>query len=225
MLIIDDKWLLIGPNRHGSLYCRDVLSAAFECRPTSGDKPHHTPLCRIPAQARAGKSIVGIVRCPLRWYLSKWRTFWQNARPEKRCDFGDYFWLHWRNPHGPIGKATEDLPLPKAAIGGWSYQHVAYHCLDAERALATMTLEELATAVPRLRSIDYMLCTETLTSDLVRLFGPSITPHLNKPRNGTRSGDVMQYYGEKELRAICQCDGWLAAHYPNLDYHKLMEGH
>jgi hypothetical protein len=223
MLIVDDKWLLIGPNRHGSLYCRDVLSAAFECRPSSGDKPHHTPLCRIPPEVRAGKIIVGIVRCPLRWYLSKWRVFWEHAPPEKRYNFSAYFWKHWTNPHGPIGKATEDFPLAKAEIGGWSYQHIAYHCESAEGMLTEWTRRELAEGFGAERSVRYMLHTETLTDDLIRLFGDKVRPHLDKPRNATDSGDVLSHYTVEMLEAIRKRDGWLAYHYPELDYHKFME--
>ena len=223
-MLVEDKWLLIGPNRHGSLYCRDVLSAAFDCRPSSGEKPHHTPLCRVPVESRQGRTVVGIVRCPLRWYLSKWRIFWENASPEKRYGFRDYFWRHWTNPHGAIGKATEDFPLAKAEIGGWSYHHLAYHCLDAERALGTMGLNELADEFPALRSVQYMLCTETLTDDLVRLFGPKVEGHLDKPRNATGAGEVMGHYTDEQIQAIRQRDGWLADCYPNLDYHKFIEG-
>lgn len=223
MLVVDNKWLLIGPNRHGSLYCRDVLSAAFKCRPSSGDTPHHTPLCRIPVEARAGKIIVGIIRCPLRWYLSKWRVLCGHSPQHERAGFPAYFWKHWRNPHGPIGKATEDFPLSKAGIGGWSYHHVAYHCLDAERILGKMDRKELASQFASLRSVDYMLRTTTLTDDLIRLFGNAVRPHIRKPRNGTKAGPVADYYTQDEFAAVRERDGWLADHYPDLEYHKFTE--
>lgn len=216
MLVVDDKWLLIGPNRHGSLYAAAVLQATFSTRPIGGSRPSHTPLCKMHAADREGKVVVGIVRCPLQWYVSKWCTFWDHAAPDKRCSFQDYFWAHWRNPHGPIGKAMEDLPLSRAEIGGWSYMHVAYHCLGAREMLATMTRDELAARYLAWCSADHIMCTATLCDDLVRVFGERVRVHLDQSRNASSAGAPLQYYTPEQLAAIRERDGWLVALYPQL---------
>ncbi|GAG50946.1 unnamed protein product, partial [marine sediment metagenome] len=183
MLIVNDKWLVLGPNRHGTTYTKNVLSDAFPGRVDSSMfERKHNPLCKIPESVRAALIVVGVIRSPLRWYVSKWRRFWDEAPPEKKYGFHTYFSRHWNNPHGPIGKNMEDLPLSPAGIGGWSYKHLAYHCLDARRALAELrTQEELTRAYPQLMlPVDELLCTETLRQDLPRVFGDAVRPHLNQ---------------------------------------------
>jgi len=222
MLIVDDKWLFIGPNRHGSLYAAAVLQAAFRCQPVGGSRPSHTPLCKVPAEQREGKIVVGTVRCPLRWYVSKWAMFCKES-PHKQYDFLTYFYRHWDKPHGPIGKNTQDLPLPVADLGGWSYNHVAYHSLDAAWALGHLDSASLVArnSIDALLHADEMLCTETLSDDLVRVFGKAVIPHLNKSRNATNPGPFASYYGPEELRLVREKDGWLAVHYPDLDCHDI----
>jgi hypothetical protein len=153
MLIVDDKWLLIGPNRHGSLYSARVLKAAFKTRPSTGDRPHHTPLCDIPESVRRGLIVVGIIRCPLRWYASKWRTHWDHAKPEKRKDFEEYFDRFWLDPQGPMGQSMEAFPKATYTdLGTWSYKHIAYHCEAAKGALQDMTQADLTETYPTLLS-------------------------------------------------------------------------
>jgi len=225
MLIVDDKWLLLGPNRHGNTFAKNVLERSF------GDKARlcvpnkkHWPLCKIDPKLREGKIVVGIIRSPVMWYVSKWRRFWDDnkATPGKRYEFDEYFYRHWRNPHGPIGKNMEDLPLSPAGIGGWSYKHVAYHCLDARHALANLgTQGELAEAYPKLLSAHEMMVTENLRQDLPRVFGDRVrelSKTMGVPNAASHSSDAMQYCSPRILRSIRDGDGWLLKLYPNLRY-------
>jgi len=222
MLIVDDKWLLIGPNRHGSLWSTRVLQAAFRTRPAIGDSPRHTPLCKIPEQTRRGLTVVGIIRCPLRWYLSKWRIYWNTAiakglQPIPFCEFWE---AHWLDPHGVCGKNTEDMPLPRAEIGAWSYHHIAYHCLDAPAMLRSMSRAELAESYPSRLSADELMHTETLNMDIARVFGPGVWQHFHKARNGSGSGQFLGLYTREMLRAVRERDGWLAGFYPQFCCHE-----
>lgn len=223
MLIIDEKWLLIGPNRHGNTFAKDVLEKGFEgkvrmCVPNK----KHWPLCKIDPELRKGKILVGIIRSPVLWYVSKWRRFWDDCEgtPDKRYEFDEYFYRHWQNPHGPIGKNMEDLPLSPAGIGAWSYKHIAYHCLDARDALANLdTQDVLAEAYPELLSVNELMTTETLREDLPRVFGEHIRQHsmtVGIPNPASHSQDAMQYYSPRVLRSIRDGDGWLLSFYLHL---------
>ena len=227
MLIVDDRWLVILPNRHGNTFAKLVLEAAFPGRTRLVFESKHWPLCKAPGDVLArGLTVVGIIRSPVLWYASKWRRFWNDTRPEKRYGFEDYFWRHWRNPHGPIGKNMEDLPLSPAGLGAWSYKHVAYHCLDARRALAGLaTRADWQREYPSLLSADEIMRTETLREDMVRVFGERVRPHaatMPIPNASCPDEGVPLWYNADMLAAIREGDGWLVELYPDLKYADLL---
>jgi len=218
MLIVDDKWLLLGPNRHGNTFSKLVVEAGFPGRTRMIFHNKHWPLCKIPEHEREGKIIVGIIRSPLDWYVCKWCVY---RNDHVQSDFPTFYWRHWDNPHGQLGKNTEDLPLSPAGIGAWSYQTVAYNCLDARRALAEIkTQDDLAKAWPKLCSLDETMFTHSLRKDLPRVFGDCVRSDAEKRGipNSSYSGDCMVWYTPEIIENIRRTDGWLVKFYPHLPH-------
>ena len=213
-MIATDTHLYLGIPRTGCLFVCRVLEAAFGAT-LYGRKPQHTPLCEIPeAKIDTDKILVGTLRNPWEWYVSRWRYFYDHAKPEKRMPFAEYMDRYFSDYQGPISKATERLPNPQWPMGVYTYLHVAYFMENAPLVFSGMDQSLFERRYDQLLDIDEMMRMETLPEDVVRVFGPAARDHLGKGfKNASNHGDYTEYYDDEWVERVAKADEFLIWRY------------
>lgn len=206
------KHLFIGMPKCGCVYVVRVLKAAFPGCGYPGDGTH-TPLFGVPDSAKQGRKVVGIVRNPWEWYVSRWN--YNYSRPGKEMPFGDWLSIHVADHRGTgakFGLASSRLPAVAETIGLFTYMFMAYHMQDAPAILRTAKLPgDLHHHYSRWISVDVFMQTESLTNDLRWVFGSTVDPHLEQFRNSIPHRPYQEYYTPEWRDRIGQLDGALAA--------------
>jgi len=193
-----DNHLFVGMHRTGTSYVCRVLRDAFG---ESQMPVQHTPISRIDARFKHGRTIVGVVCNPLEWYVSRWAYFHRHARQDNRLDFCDYLDRYLDDPHGPIGKACESFPVIDMTIGTYSYFYMCYFFERAEYLLPNITPNTLLEMHARELSTHVMMLRDRLSSDVVDVFGPEVVPYLKQWRNSVPRRSWDSYYKDTRGRA------------------------
>jgi len=200
-MIVADGKLVIGLPRCGCLYTRDVLRKAFPGSDFFGKEPHHTPLANIPVSLYRGMKVIGLRRNPFAWYLSRWA-----CNPNLQVGFSEYLNAEIRNPHGKIGKEVENWPKSREEIGAYTYMHIAYHYRNAADVLANYTLANYPDGQ---LDVDVWLQTETLTTDLVRLFGNRVRPYFGESTNASAHASYRAMFNDADRKLVERLDSWM----------------
>jgi len=191
-VFVTDSHLFIGMHRTGTTWVCRVLEAAFG---PSQMPVQHTPISDVPAEFKAGRTVVGVVCNPLEWYVSRWAYSYQTTKDKsKRLGFCDYLDRHMGNPQGPIGKACEDFPQTDMRIGAYSYLYVCYFFERARELLPGLGPDRLQELHDEGCSVNLMMRRDNLTRDLIEVFGERVRPHLGEWRNATIHDPWQDYY-------------------------------
>jgi hypothetical protein len=196
-MIVTDTHVVVGPKKCGATYVRLVLSAAF---PSSYMGTQHIPLCDIPDVA--DRQIVGLARNPWAWYHSKWAYFYNNAPATNRYGFSEYMRRHFGSYTGVLSyEPIHRFAPPLENIGPASFAWITYHERDPS------WIREGKIQIDTCCQDVTWMHTETLTSDLVSVFGESIKQHLDKWKNSTNHGAYQDDYTQEWINKV-ECADW-----------------
>jgi len=172
------------PHKHGTSFILRALQAKY------GDQARlvrpgtrHLPLWEMLEAEREGKRIVGLVRNPFAFYVSRWLYVKNEVHPDSP-PFADAL----RSMDRLFGRWSSGEPA-----GSYSQQHVGFH-MATMPAAPTHDLSLLAVReIVRLEKVGLWL------RDELRL-APG---HMGQWRNSQSYGDYRTWYN-KELRALVE---------------------
>jgi hypothetical protein len=207
-------FLVIRMHKCGCSYSQRVLEATFPGQSRFVD-PHtqHLPVSEVPEEQMAGRKIIGLVRNPFAWYVSRWNYwckegYWKEEAGLKEApSFGDWLTANILNPFGSAGKSMQGYPKPLAKVGAFTYQHIAYHHPEPTPLLRDGTFDDLFVMLRdgELRADD-MMKTECLGDEMVRVFGERVRPHLDQWRNSYPCGEPHEHYSPALRRLVEDSD-------------------
>lgn len=196
MAMIAGGRLVALPHKCGTSYVTRVLKASFpEARLVAKDR--HLPMEFIPLHEFEGVRVIGLVRNPFNFYVSRWCYLKQTANC-KISPFPDSLEKNIYNLQGIFGILPKGIPEPHADVGSFSWQHFMYHSRHFSEWCAHGGLCSV--------DVDLVLRVESLTGDLCSEFGDHVKPHLNQWRNHYQYGDYRDYYTEDLRKLVEQAD-------------------
>lgn len=201
-MIIGRDFVLIGMPKCGCIFSKYMLKGAGLIE----EFISHTPISQIPAAKKAGKRIIGMVRNPFAWYVSRWADVQAHyAKQDGPMEFEPWLRKYLYQPKSaPMMSVCREFPDPKTPLGTFTYTHVCFHCEAAAVLLSGGDVndwevwdydDELSCAV--------MLKTETLSADVEKVYGPIVTAHLNAPRNSNPHRPYQEMY-TPDLRKLVE---------------------
>ena len=201
MAISTDTHVIAMPHKCGSSYVMRVLESAFGAKKILEDR--HVPMSRIPKDALAGKRVLGIVRNPFHWYVSRWYYVTKTIR--KLPSFRNVLEREIYDDQGVFGIRPKDVEKPPY-IGSFTWQHVMFHSTKFWRFVKTGDAVKAIT-------VDHVMRLENIAKELKHEFGEDITGHLKQWRNSYAAADWRKYLDRHCIELICEADGQLIEHY------------
>ena len=202
MAIYTDTHVVTMPHKCATTYVMRTLKSAFGAKQAVNDR--HAPLARIPEEILAGRRVLGIVRNPFQWYVSRWwyvKSTMQSDLPE----FEECLKKNILRVDGVFGNKPPDVIDPPR-IGSFTWQHVMYHSSRFEEFC-------LGSSLSSVLDVDRMMRVESIRADLIEEFGEKVVACLNQFRNSHVRGDWRKHHTERTVRIISEMDGDLASHY------------
>lgn len=198
MAIYTDSHVITMPHKCGTTYIMRVLSAACGAQKVLEDR--HIPMSRIPVEYLDGRRVLGIVRNPFRWYVSRWHYVAKTMN--ERRPFRDALKEDLYSENGVFGNKPPDVPSPPP-VGSFTWQHVMFNSLNYSQFCQTGEITF---------SVNRMMRLENITEDLVCEFGQSIMRHLNQFRN-SYTPNWMKYIDDECVEMIAKADNQVIEHY------------
>ena len=177
-----------------------VLESAFGAKKILEDR--HIPMPRIPKDVLAGKRVLGIVRNPFQWYVSRWYYVTKTMR--KLPSFRNVLEREIYDDQGVFGKRPKDVEKPPY-VGSFTWQHVMFHSRRFGRFVNTSDAVQAIT-------VDRMMRLENIALELKHEFGDGVLGHLRQWRN-SYTANWRQYLDDHCIELICEADGQLIEHY------------
>ena len=209
-MYLTDKYVFIHCNKCAGVFVKDWLIQYMDAKVI---KYKHAPIRMLPKKYR-NKIKIGVTRNPFSWYVSYYHYHTQNGR-FKGLSFKEYVLRHASNPRPLLSLMGNKVrskyprcypPQTKLEIGSWTYHFYNYFSYNS------WDIFEQGVYMPNvLHDLDYLMRTETLKEDMIKVFGEKYTSSINgfQKRNKSSHGAYQKYYDNEMIDLVNKREGVL----------------